>query len=75
VALLRLGSAEAEVVEPVGHRVAVLGREARAMNAWTSCACTGVATLPVPMVHTGSYAITTFAVTGRRRRLASVSAD
>ena len=27
--------------------------------ACTSCACAGVATLPVPIAHTGSYAITT----------------
>ena len=27
------------------------------MKAHTSCACAGVATLPVPMAHTGSYAI------------------
>lgn len=26
---------------------------------WTSWACSGVAVLPVPMAHTGSYAITT----------------
>ena len=28
------------------------------MAAWTSCACSVVATLPVPMAHTGSYAMT-----------------
>jgi hypothetical protein len=27
--------------------------------ACTSCACAGVATLPVPIAHTGSYATTT----------------
>ena len=26
----------------------------------TSCACAGVATLPVPIAHTGSYAMTIF---------------
>jgi len=30
------------------------------MAACTSCTCSGVATLPVPMAHTGSYAITTW---------------
>ena len=28
------------------------------MSAWVSCACAEVATLPVPMAQTGSYAIT-----------------
>src|SRR5580692_1085164 len=31
------------------------------MNAIASCACSGVATLPVPIAHIGSYAITTSA--------------
>ena len=31
------------------------------MAAWTSWACSGVATFPVPIAQTGSYAITTSA--------------
>mmetsp|Transcript_10388 Transcript_10388/g.44192 ORF Transcript_10388/g.44192 Transcript_10388/m.44192 type:complete len:305 (-) Transcript_10388:182-1096(-) len=44
---------------------ATAGDTALAMNArmpaCTSCACSGVATFPVPMAHTGSYAMTTLA--------------
>lgn len=36
-----------------------LARKAR-MSAWASWACAEVATLPVPMAQTGSYAITIF---------------
>ena len=54
-----------------------VARNAR-MSACASCACAEVATLPVPMAQTGSYAITTFlgepqrARPGRPRRVYSL---
>ena len=64
------------------HRAAVLdpdrvggnapSRSARRLRmcAWTSCACAGVAVRPVPIAHTGSYAMTS-----RGAALASIPAS
>ena len=41
--------------------------------ACTSCACAGVATLPVPIAQTGSYAMTTFAQSAGESSLTAAS--
>jgi hypothetical protein len=45
------------------------------MAACTSCTCSGVATLPVPMAHTGSYAITTWLPAGGEAHASAVAVE